>query len=144
MNNCSQFQRLLYFTMGENCISGPFIFKLTFLANDSDCLQKVCYLNLKKTQISEQTQIIWVRWSLCLKRGAQSFNCNPIMCVENWKNNLESRKLAGTLFAINRSHWPWPWLPFCHGRGQTLWNKYLGDLRGQEPKDEITNNKTTN
>ena len=48
MNNCSQFQRLLYFTIGENCISGPFIFKLTLLANDSDCLPKVCYLKLKK------------------------------------------------------------------------------------------------
>ena len=48
MKNCSQFQRLLYFTMEENCISGLFLFKLTLLANDSDCLPKVCYLKLKK------------------------------------------------------------------------------------------------
>ena len=37
-----------------------FLIKWTLLAIDSDCLPKVCYLKLKKkTQISEQTQIIW-------------------------------------------------------------------------------------
>ena len=59
--DCSLFQGHLYFTTKEYSL---FLFKLTLLANDSDCLPKVCYLKLKKTQISEQTQIIWVSQGL--------------------------------------------------------------------------------
>ena len=41
-----------------NTSSHPFLNQMDTLAIDSDCLPKVCYLKLKKTQISEQTQII--------------------------------------------------------------------------------------
>jgi len=34
--------------MEENCIFDLFLFKLTLLANESDCLPKVCYLKMKK------------------------------------------------------------------------------------------------
>ena len=43
--DCSLFQGHLYFTTKEYSL---FLFKLTLLANDSDCLPKVCYLKLKK------------------------------------------------------------------------------------------------
>ena len=42
---CLLFQGHLYFTTKQYSL---FLFKLTLLANDSDCLPKVCYLKLKK------------------------------------------------------------------------------------------------
>ena len=48
-----------------------------------------------------------------LDAGALALSSSTFLGQKMLDVNLESRKLASTLFAINRSHRPW--LPFCHG-----------------------------
>merc|ERR1719228_1108451 len=55
-----------------------------------------------------------------LDAGVLTLSSSTFLGKKMFDVNLESRKLASTLFAINRSHHSWPWLPFCHGCGLSL------------------------